>query len=81
MGQGFVLIQENDPNHTCKLCQRYIKSSDEEHVLELMFWPAESSELNPIERFPAFGQQLFWVDSNWNWPGVAPKEKKTWLDI
>ena len=26
VGQGFVFIQDNDPKHTRKLCQKYIKS-------------------------------------------------------
>ena len=27
--QRFVLMQDNDPKHTSKLCQRYIKSKEE----------------------------------------------------
>ena len=41
-GQGFISIQDNDPNHTSKLCQRYIKSKEEEHVLQLISWSAQS---------------------------------------
>ena len=26
VGQGFILMQDNDPKHNTKLCQRYIKS-------------------------------------------------------
>ena len=26
VGQRFVIMQDNDPKHTSKLCQRYIKS-------------------------------------------------------
>lgn len=50
VGQGFVLMQDNDPKHTNKLCQRYIKSKEEQHVLQLMSWPAQSADLNPIEQ-------------------------------
>ena len=39
--QGFVLMQDNDPKHTRKLGQRYIKSKEEQHVLQLMPWPAQ----------------------------------------
>ena len=33
VGQGFVLMQDNDPKHTSKLCQKYIKSKEEQHAL------------------------------------------------
>ena len=49
VGQGFVLMQDNDPMHTSKLCQRYIKSKEEQHVLQLISWPVQSADLNPIE--------------------------------
>ena len=42
-------MQDNDPKHTSKLCQRYIKSKDVEHVFQLMSRPAQSVDLNPIE--------------------------------
>ena len=29
--------------------QRYIKSKEEQHVLQLVSWPAPSADLNPIE--------------------------------
>ena len=48
VGQKFVLMQNNDPKRTSKLCQRYIKRK-EEHVLELMSWLVQPVELNPIE--------------------------------
>ena len=46
---GFLLIQDNNPKHTSKLCQRYIKSKNEQHILQLISWPAQSADLNPIE--------------------------------
>ena len=47
--QGFLLMRDNDPKHTSKLCQRYIKGKEEQHALQLMFWPVQSADLNPIE--------------------------------
>ena len=38
VGQGFVFILDNGTKHTSKLCQRYIKDKEEQHVLRLMFW-------------------------------------------
>ena len=34
---------------TSKLCQSYIKSKEEQHIFQLMPWPAQSADLNPIE--------------------------------
>ena len=42
VSEGFVLMQFNDPTHTSKLCHRYIKSQEEQHVLQLMSWPTQS---------------------------------------
>ena len=39
---NFVLIQDNDPKHTSKVCQRYIKSKEEQCVIQ-------AADLNPIE--------------------------------
>ena len=49
VGQGFVLKHDNDPKHTSKLCKRYIKSKEEQHVLQLMSSLVQSVYLNPIE--------------------------------
>ena len=49
VGQGFLLIQDNDPKHTNRFCQRHIKSKEKQHVLQLMSWQAQSADLNPIE--------------------------------
>ena len=37
VSQVFVLLQDNDSKHTSKLCQRYIKSKEKQHVLQLQF--------------------------------------------
>ena len=47
--QGFVLKQDNDPEHTSKLCQSYLKSTKKQHVLQLISWEVQSADLNPIE--------------------------------
>ena len=54
VGQGFVLMQDNDPKCISKLCQRYIKSKEEQHVL-----PAYSADLNSIElMWDELGQKI-----------------------
>ena len=47
VAKGFVLLQDNDPKRTSKLYQRWIKSKEEQHILQLM--PVQSADLNPIE--------------------------------
>ena len=52
VGQGYVLIQDNDPIklvNSTKLYQRYIKSKEEQHIIQLMFWPVQSMDLNSNE--------------------------------
>ena len=51
VAQEFVIMQDNEPKHISKLCQRYIKSKEEQHVLWLISWPAQSADLNPIQLF------------------------------
>ena len=49
VSQGFVLMQDDDPKQTSRLYQRYIKSKEEQHVLQLRSWPAHSADFNHIE--------------------------------
>ena len=46
--QGPVLTQDIDLKPISKIYQRYIKSKEEQCVLQLMSWPAQSTDLNPI---------------------------------
>jgi transposase len=48
-GNGFVFQQDNDPKHTSKLCQNYLESKRAKGTLDLLDWPSQSPDLNPIE--------------------------------
>ena len=48
VSQGFLLMQDNDPKHACKLSKRYIKSKEEQYILQLMSCRVQSADLNPI---------------------------------
>ena len=49
VGQGFILQQDNDSKHTSRLCQNYLRRKEQDGRLQIMEWPAQSPDLNPIE--------------------------------
>lgn len=49
IGEGFVFQQDNDPKHTSRLCQDYLKQREDEEILQVMTWPPQSPDINPIE--------------------------------
>ena len=53
----YVHMQDNDPKHSGKLCQRYIKSKEGQHFLQLTSWSVQSVDLNSTE--------LEWDELDW----------------
>lgn len=49
IGNNFVLMQDNDPKHTSLLCRNYLESKARQNILQVMTWPPQSPDLNPIE--------------------------------
>ena len=50
-GDGnWIFQQDNDPKHTSKKCSRYLENKVRtKKIKEVMDWPAQSPDLNPIE--------------------------------
>ena len=49
IGEGFVFQQDNDPKHTAKVVKEYLRKKSEERLLQVMTWPPQSPDCNPIE--------------------------------
>ena len=45
IGDSFVYQQDNDPKHTANVCKDWLNSEN----IELLTWPSQSPDLNPLE--------------------------------
>lgn len=45
----FIFQHDNDPKHTSKVCKNYLKNLEQRKTLQVMIWPPQSPDLNPIE--------------------------------
>lgn len=50
IGPGFVYLEDTDPKHSSNYCQNYLRHKDSAGTLEMMDWPPQSPDLNPIEQ-------------------------------
>lgn len=41
--------QHNDPKHTSKMCQQHLKTKQSDRILNILVWPPQSPDLNPVE--------------------------------
>ncbi|EYC34438.1 hypothetical protein Y032_0001g414 [Ancylostoma ceylanicum] len=77
MGQDYIFQHDNDPKHTSALVRTWLSSEN----VEVLEWPAQSPDLNPIENL--------WIDVNEAIKRGKPKNIKelyetienAWYDI
>jgi transposase len=81
--QGVVFQQDNDPKHTSKKAKAWLK----DHGFEVMVWPPQSPDLNPIEHLwnhlkrklgeyeePPRGIQELWERVQKEWDNIGVEE-------
>ena len=81
VGQTFVLLEDDNTKLTGTLCENYIKSKDEQHVLQLMSWPVQSANLNPIELVWAELDRKVRAKQPLSWVQLEQRLKESWTEL
>lgn len=77
LSEDFVFQQDNDPKHTSKVVQDYLR---EAHIFTLE-WPSNSPDLNPIEHIWAIIKRKIGTSHSKNKRECFQKIEKAWKEI
>lgn len=73
IGENFIFMHDNDPKHTAKICKQYLNEQTEANIIQIMIWPPQSPDLNPIE--------LLWDELDRRVRVVGPTSKEQLWNI
>lgn len=77
MGSQFIFQQDNDPKHTSILAQKYLQ----ENSIEMLQWPSQSPDLNPIEHLWSILENKIGARSCKTKEELIIKIRESWMSI
>uniref|UniRef100_A0A0K8UJC9 Transposable element Tc1 transposase n=1 Tax=Bactrocera latifrons TaxID=174628 RepID=A0A0K8UJC9_BACLA len=73
----YLYVNMNDPKHTSKVAKEWFR----ENRIEVMVWPAQSPDLNPIENLWTDLKKAVWDEKPTNNKDLWEVVQKAWYNI
>ena len=77
LAEDFIFQQDNDPKHTSKIVQDYLREKN----ISTLSWPSNSPDLKPIEHIWAMIKRRIGTDHSRNKRECFEKIHKAWSEI